>query len=240
MNTKPKILVIDDELQIRRLLKLTFESNGFEVVLAESGKEGTMEALMSMPDLIILDLGLPDEDGTTVLRSLREWAMIPIIILSVRNSEEDIINCFDAGADDFITKPFRNGELLARVRSALRHIQSLQHDPLYSFGDLVVNLAARTVEVSGHPVKLTSIEYSLLSLFVQNAGRVLTHKFILHKIWGPGSEEKKEYVRVYIAQLRKVIENDPSRPQHIVTESQIGYRFTTIDEYRPLHLNQNA
>jgi two-component system, OmpR family, KDP operon response regulator KdpE len=227
MTIKPKILVIDDELQIRRLLKLTFESNGYSVLLAESGQEGLMQASMSMPDVIILDLGLPDMDGAEVLRSLREWAKIPIIILSVRNSEDDIISCIEAGADDYIIKPFHIGELLVRVRLAQRHRQLPQHEPIYTFGDLVVDLAARTVEVAGQPVKLSATEYSLLSLFVQNSGRVLTHNFILQKIWGPGFDEKKEYLRVYIAQLRKLIEKDPSRPERIVTESRIGYRFTS-------------
>lgn len=226
MSIKPKILVIDDEMQIRRLLKITFEANGYAVILAESGEEGLVQASMSMPDLVILDLGLPDVDGGEILRSLREWTKIPIIILSVRDSEEDIITNIDAGADDYLVKPFRTGELLVRVRLALRHIQLPLHEPLYTFGDLVVDLAARTVEVSGRQVKLSSTEYSLLSLFVQNSGRVLTHNFILQKIWGPEYDEKKEYLRVYIAQLRKLIEQDPARPQHIVTESRIGYRFT--------------
>jgi two-component system KDP operon response regulator KdpE len=226
MSTKPSILVIDDEMQIRRLLKLTFESNDYVVTLAESGKEGLTQASMTMPDLIILDLGLPDADGTTVLRSLREWAKIPIIILSVRNTEEDIIACLDAGADDYLVKPFRTGELLARTRLALRHLQSPQHEPVYAFGNLVVDISARTVTLSGEPVKLTSTEYSLLSLFVQHAGRVLTHNFILNTIWGPAFDEERQYLRVYIAQLRKKIEEDPARPRRIVTESRIGYRFT--------------
>jgi two-component system, OmpR family, KDP operon response regulator KdpE len=226
MSNKPTVLVIDDEMQIRRLLKLTFESNGYAVLLAESGKDGLLQASMTMPDVIILDLGLPDADGSQILTSLREWTKIPVIILSVRNSEEDIIACIDAGADDYLVKPFRTGELLARVRLALRHLQSPQHEPLYSFGDLVVDLAGRTVTVSGEPVKLTSTEYSLLALFVQNAGRVLTHNYILQQIWGPTFDEEKQYLRVYIAQLRKKIENDPARPQRIVTESRIGYRFS--------------
>jgi two-component system KDP operon response regulator KdpE len=213
-------------MQIRRLLKLTFESNEYTVIMADSGKDGLMQASMTMPDLIILDLGLPDVDGTTILRSLREWAKIPIIILSVRNTEEDIIVCLDAGADDYLVKPFRTGELLARVRLALRHLQSPLHEPLYSFGNLTVDLSARNVTVGGEPLKLTSTEYSLLALFVQNAGRVLTHNFILNTIWGPAFDEERQYLRVYIAQLRKKIEEDPARPKRIVTESRIGYRFT--------------
>ena len=226
MSTKPTILVIDDEMQIRRLLKLTFESNEYTVLLAESGKDGLLQASMSMPDLIILDLGLPDADGAEVLRSLREWTKIPIVVVSVRNAEADIITCLDAGADDYLVKPFRIGELLARVRMALRHLQSPQHDPVYTFGSLTVDLGSRTVIHNGDLVKLTSTEYSLLALFVQNAGRVLTHNYILQTIWGPTFDEERQYLRVYIAQLRKKIEEDPARPMRIVTESRIGYRFT--------------
>ena len=200
MTNKPSILVIDDEMQIRRLLKLTFESNGYSVLLAESGKEGLMQASMSMPDIIILDLGLPDADGSEILKGLREWTKIPVIILSVRNSEDEIVACIDAGADDYLVKPFRTGELLARVRLALRHLQTPQHEPVYTFGDLTVDLGSRTVTVAGTQVKLTSTEYSLLALFVQNAGRVLTHNYILEKIWGPAFDEEKQYLRVYIAQ----------------------------------------
>jgi len=227
MNTKPKILVIDGEVQMRRLLKLTFESTGCSVLLADSGKDGLMQAMLYTPDLILLDPALPDADGSTFLQSLHESARIPIIVLSERNSEEDIIKCFEAGADDYLTKPFRNRELLARVDLALRHNHVLPQAHSYTFGDVVIDLDARTVEVSGRPKKLTAIEYALLSLFIQHPGRVLTYQYILHTIWGPGSEGKKEYVRVYIAQLRKALEHDPSRPEHIVTESRIGYRFIT-------------
>lgn len=226
MTNKPTILVIDDEMQIRRLLKLTFESNGYTVILAECGKEGLMQASMTIPDVIVLDLGLPDAEGREILQKLREWTKIPVIILSVRNTEEDIVNCIDAGADDYLVKPFRTGELLARVRMALRHLQSPQHEPRYVFGDLLVDLDTRTVTLAGESIKLTSTEYSLLALFVQNAGRVLTHNYILQHIWGPAFEEEKQYLRVYIAQLRKKIESDPAKPLRIVTESRIGYRFT--------------
>jgi two-component system, OmpR family, KDP operon response regulator KdpE len=226
MSNNPSILVIDDELQIQRLLRLTFEANEYKVLLADSAKDGLMMASMHMPDLIVLDLGLPDADGAEVLKKLREWTTVPVLILSVRNAEEGIIACIDAGADDYLVKPFRTGELLARVRLALRHNQPQHLDPVFTFGDLSVDLSTRNVIFKGEHVKLTSTEYSLLALFVQNAGRVLTHNFILQKIWGPAFDEEKQYLRVYIAQLRKKIETDPARPQRIVTESRIGYRFT--------------
>ncbi|MGE5315770.1 MAG: response regulator [Acidobacteriota bacterium] len=227
MATLPAILVIDDERQIRRLLSLTFEANGYKVVSAETAKDGLLMASTHVPDLIVLDLGLPDMDGAEVLRLLREWTDVPVIILSVRDAEEGIVACIDAGADDYLVKPFRTGELLARVRLAMRHNQPQHHTPQYTFGDLAVDLSTRTVTMRGEFVKLTSTEYSLLSLFVQNAGRVLTHNFILQKIWGPTFDEEKQYLRVYIAQLRKKIEENPARPQRIITESRIGYRFTT-------------
>jgi two-component system, OmpR family, KDP operon response regulator KdpE len=227
MSNNPSILVIDDELQIQRLLRLTFEANDYKVLLADSAKEGLMMASMHMPDMIVLDLGLPDADGAEVLKKLREWTTVPVLILSVRNAEEGIIACIDAGADDYLVKPFRTGELLARVRLALRHNQPQHLDPVLTFGDLSIDLSTRNVIFKGEHIKLTSTEYSLLALFVQNAGRVLTHNFILQKIWGPAFDEEKQYLRVYIAQLRKKIETDPARPQRIVTESRIGYRFAT-------------
>ncbi|HLP16140.1 MAG TPA: response regulator [Bacteroidota bacterium] len=227
MSTEPLILVVDDEQQIRRLLQMTLESNGYRVVLAETGKDGLTQASMQMPDLIILDLGLPDIEGCDVLKQLREWSTIPVVILSARNAEDGIIACIDAGADDYLVKPFRTGELLARLRMAMRHNQSPHVEPVYTFGDLHIDLSSRTVTLSGEPVKLTSTEYSILALFVQNAGRVLTHNFILQKIWGPAFDEERQYLRVYIAQLRKKIEADPALPRRIVTESRIGYRFAS-------------
>jgi two-component system KDP operon response regulator KdpE len=177
------------------------------------------------PELIILDLGLPDMDGITVLKKIREWATIPIIILSVRNTESDIIGCLDAGADDYLVKPFRTGELLARVRTALRHRPRNQEKELFTTHNLSVDLAARIVKKKSEVVKLTATEYSLLALFVRNSGRVLTHNFILEQVWGPAFSKEAQYTRVYVGQLRKKIEDDPANPKILLTESGIGYRL---------------
>jgi two-component system KDP operon response regulator KdpE len=225
MANTSRILIIDDEVQIRRLLQLTLESNGYKVSLAESGKEGLVQAAMDRPDLIILDLGLPDTDGINVLKTLREWTAIPIIILSVRDTEQTIIASLDAGADDYLTKPFRTGEMLARIRTALRHRQIAQEESIFTFGSLTVDLAARTVRKDEKPIKLTSTEYSLLALFVRNAGRVLTHRYLLEQVWGCAYREETQYSRVYVAQLRKKLEDDPTNPQLLLTESGIGYRL---------------
>ncbi len=226
---KPTVLVIDDEVQIRRLLELTLGSNGYRVILAENGDEGIRRAGMDKPDVIVLDLGLPDVDGTVVLRRVREWSTLPIIILSVRNSEPEIIRCLDAGADDYLVKPFRTGELLARLRNAIRHRPSTLQEEVLTTGDLTIDLAARIVKKSGEVVKLTATEYNLLALFARNAGRVLTHHYILEQVWGPGYVEETEYTRVYVGQLRKKVEDDPANPKLLITESGIGYRLT-IDE----------
>ncbi len=219
------ILVIDDEIQIRRLLQITLEAAGFKVHLAASGEEGIRLAAMARPEVIILDLGLQDADGIDVLKKLRVWAEIPILILSVRASEQDIVAALDAGADDYLTKPFRTGELLARVRAALRHRQLTEEGRAFSSGSLFVDLAARVVKKKGEVIKLTPTEYALLALFVRNTGKVLTHRYILQQIWGPTFEEETQYSRVYVAQLRKKLEDNPNTPKLIVTESGIGYRL---------------
>jgi two-component system, OmpR family, KDP operon response regulator KdpE len=219
------ILVIDDEAQIRRLLEITLESNQFNVASADSAKEGLRIAASHPPDLIILDLGLPDESGHSVLKKLREWYTKPILILSAQTSEEDIVNALDNGANDYLVKPFRTGELLARIRSALRSNATEENEPLIDCGELQIDLALRTVKKNNELIKLTATEYKLLSLFAQQEGKVLTHQYLLREVWGPGYINQSQYLRVFIAQLRKKIETDPNRPAYIITESGVGYRF---------------
>lgn len=227
MSSEPVILVVDDEAQIRRLLELTLQSNGFAARFAETGNEGVVKTASERPELVILDLGLPDMDGLEVLKKIREWSSVPILILSVQSSENDIVSCLDSGADDYLTKPFRTGELLARMKTAMRHRRALQEEAVFVFGDLQVDLSARVVKKNNEVVKLTATEYSLLTLFVRNAGRVLTHKYILEQIWGPTFAEEAQYTRVYVGLLRKKIENDPANPKIILTEAGIGYRLST-------------
>lgn len=223
---EPSILIIDDEAAIRKLLEITLQANGYKVQLAVNGQEGLTTAAMHPPDLILLDLGLPDQDGQMVLTQLREWYTPPIIILSVRSDETDVVMALDNGANDYLTKPFRPGELLARIRSALRLAQPGGQEPLQQFGTLTIDLAARKVCKDGVPIKLTSTEYALLSLFARNEGKVLTHAFILREVWGPGYINQSQYPRVFVGQLRKKIEEEPNKPKLILTESGIGYRFS--------------
>lgn len=221
------ILVIDDELPIQKLLQITLESNDYKVLLAGTAKEGLIMAASRPPALIILDLGLPDQNGQDVLRQLREWYTGPVIILSVQNAEEDIIKALDNGANDYLVKPFRTGELLARIRSSIRAVSMDAKNAELNFNQLNINLAARTVKVNDTFIKLTSTEYDLLALLARNEGKVLTHQYLLKEIWGPGFINQSQYLRVFVAQLRKKIESDPNRPQYIQTESGVGYRFTT-------------
>lgn len=225
MNEKETILVIDDEVQIRRLLDITLSSNGYKVIEASSGKEGIATAATHHPDMIILDLSLPDIDGIEVLKKIREWYFSPVMILSVRNSEEDIVNALDCGSNDYLVKPFRTGELLARMRVALRHSGDVPDEPVLAFGNLTIDMASHTVTRNEQPVKLTSTEFSLLAMLARNSGKVLTHQTILKEIWGFGYIGQTQYLRVFIAQLRKKIEDDPGKPKYLVTESGIGYRF---------------
>jgi len=222
-----EILIIDDEAAIRKLLEITLHSNDFKVVEAATAREGLVLAASHPPDLIILDLGLPDEDGHSVLEKLRDWYSKPIIILSVQSGEEDIVKALDNGANDYLIKPFRTGELLARIRSALRSKQGEQTDAIIEGDGLTIDLASRTVRRNQEVIKLTATEFSLLALFARNEGKVLTHHYLLKEIWGPGSTEETQYLRVYLAQLRKKIEADPNRPLHLVTESGVGYRFVS-------------
>jgi two-component system KDP operon response regulator KdpE len=225
MNLPETILVIDDEVQIRRLLEITLSSNGFKVTEASTGKDGVIAAATHNPSLIILDLGLPDTDGIEILKKIREWYQKPVIILSVRNSEDDIINALDKGANDYLTKPFRTGELLARIRVALRYSQDSKDEPNMTFDTLSIDLPNHIARKNGEILKLTSTEFSLLALLAKNAGRVMTHQAVLREIWGFGYAGQTQYLRVFVAQLRKKIEDDPSKPRLLITESGIGYRF---------------
>jgi two-component system, OmpR family, KDP operon response regulator KdpE len=219
------ILVIDDEVQIRKLLSITLQSHDYKVIETESAKEGLSSVATHPPDLILLDLGLPDKSGHEVLKHLREWYSHPIIILSVQSSEEDIVKALDNGASDYLVKPFRTGELLARIRSVLRKVNTEENNSLLEYGDLQIDFAARTVKKNNQVVKLTATEYALLALLAKNEGRVLTHQYLLNQVWGPSYQNESQYLRVFVAQLRKKIETDPNRPTHLVTESGVGYRF---------------
>jgi len=226
LETDINILIIDDEVQIRRLLEITLNLNGYKVSEATTAKEGIVAAATHNPALILLDLGLPDEDGISVLKKLREWYKNPVIILSVRNSEDDIIKALDSGANDYLTKPFRTGELLARIRTALRmELSKSGISPILSFGSLSVDLSGHIVRKNGNLIKLTSTEFSLLALMAVNSGRVLTHQYLLKEVWGHSYSDQTQYLRVFVAQLRKKIEDDPTHPSLIITESGIGYRF---------------
>ena len=222
---KPSALVIDDELQIRRLLRVCLESKGYRISEAATGQEGITQAAQYPPDIVILDLGLPDMDGVTVLKRLREWTKVPVLVLSVRDREEDKIAALDNGADDYVTKPFSTGELLARLRVAQRHAQSQSESVVFRSGGLEVDLSGRAVTLNGKMVKLTATEYSLLRLFVQHAGKVLTHRQILREVWGPNYTEQTHYLRVYMTHLREKLEVEPSSPTLLITEPGIGYRL---------------
>ena len=222
---KAEILIIDDEPQIRKLLDITLQSNGYTSKSAASAKEGLIMAENHPPELILLDLGLPDESGHNVLKKLRQWYTNPVIILSVQKSEEDIIKALDNGANDYLSKPFRTGELLARIRSALRTLNTEEEDTVLNFNGLKVDLSTRSVWKESQLLKLTATEYNLLALLIRNEGKVLTHQFLLRAIWGPGYINQSQYLRVFIAQIRKKIEEDPNRPEFLVTEAGVGYRF---------------
>lgn len=223
--SKAEILIIDDEPQIRKLLEITLESNDYKVLQAETGKEGLIKAANHPPELILLDIGLPDKSGHLILKELREWYNKAIIILSVQNSETDIVMALDNGATDYLTKPFRTAELLARIRSAIRRNQISNDTSVVDAGNLQIDLVARTLKKNDELIKLTSTEFNLISLFARNEGRVLTHQFILKEIWGVPYQTETQYLRVFVGSLRKKIEENPNNPTHIITESGVGYRF---------------
>lgn len=221
-------LIIDDEKQIRRLLRVALETEGYTVLEAESGELGLSEIAFRRPDIVILDLGLPDLGGVEVLKRLREWSETPVVILSVRDDEDDKVKALDAGADDYVTKPFSTVELLARLRVAQRRANPLHQESTFTSGKLQIDLAAREVTLSRKRVQLTATEYALLALFVRHAGRIMTHRQILREVWGPKSEDHRQYLRVYVTHLRQKIEKDPKNPKFITTEPGIGYRFAEL------------
>jgi len=223
---KAEILVIDDEAPIRKLLEITLESNEYKVWLAETGKEGILLAVNHPPELILLDLGLPDKSGHEILKELRTWYNKAIIILSVQDSEEEIVKALDNGATDYLTKPFRTAELLARIRSVIRRNQTQNDNSLLTSGNLEIDFVARIIKRDNETLKLTATEFNLLALFMKNVGRVLTHQYILKEIWGVGYQTETQYLRVFVATLRKKIEENPNQPKHIITESGVGYRFS--------------
>ena len=225
MSDGPLVLVVDDELQIRRFLRISLESNGYRVYESETGQDALAKAAQFRPDVIVLDLNLPDLDGVAVVQRLREWTSTPVIILSVRDADRDKVAALDAGADDYLTKPFSTVELLARLRVAQRHAQPAADAPVVTLGDVQMDLARRIVTRQGEPVKLTPTEYALLRLLVQHAGKVLTHRQILKAVWGPEYVDETHYLRVYFAQLRQKLEADPALPKLIVTEPGVGYRL---------------
>jgi two-component system KDP operon response regulator KdpE len=227
---KPVAIVIEDDAQIRRFLKATLEENGYRYVEAESAKKGIHQCESQPPDLVILDLGLPDQDGQEVIQSVRTWSKVPIVVLSARGGEKDKVQALDAGADDYLTKPFGVEELLARIRVARRHAfgsAPTDTEPVFRHGDLEVDLARRLVFVAGKEVHLTPIEYRLLATLVEHAGKVLTHRQLLVEVWGPNAESQHQYLRVYMNQLRHKLEPEPARPKYLVTETGVGYRLKT-------------
>jgi two-component system KDP operon response regulator KdpE len=225
---EPLVLVVEDEPQLMRFLRATLPAHGYHMVEATSGAEALIEASTRAPDLVLLDLGLPDLDGTEVTRRIREWSTLPIVVISARGQERDKVEALDAGADDYLTKPFGTAELLARMRVAIRHAARTSDgasETVVESGELRVDLGSRIVYRRGEEVRLTRTEYRLVATLVQHAGKVLTHRQLLREVWGPGSTDETHYLRVYIAQLRHKLEDDPARPRHLLTETGVGYRF---------------
>jgi two-component system KDP operon response regulator KdpE len=233
MATNQKVVIIDDEASIRRLLRVSLEAHGYEVFEGANGKAGVQEVIARRPDLILLDLGLPDLDGVTVLRQLREWSKTPVVVLTVKDAEAQKVEALDAGADDYITKPFGVPELLARIRVAIRHATPAPSQPVFTSGPLAIDRAARLVRVEGREIKLSPTEYDLLRVLAEHAGKVVTHRMLLQAVWGPNSTEHTQYLRVYVGQLRKHLRVSPETPELIRTESGVGYRLLLLDEENP-------
>ena len=231
LNGGARILVVDDEPQIRRFLSASLNSHEYTVIEAHTGNEAIRLCTTAQPDLVILDLGLPDIDGREVLTRIREWSRVPIIVLSVRFDEQDKIDALDRGADDYVTKPFGMGELLARMRTALRHREGKSEEsPLFSSGGLNVDLTRRVVTVEGAEVRLSRKEYEVLRTLVKHAGKVVTHQQLLREVWGPAHVNETQYLRVYVGQLRQKIERDPTQPRYLITEAGVGYRLRQLDD----------
>lgn len=229
MSTGPKVLVVDDEPQIRRFLRASLQAHDYQVVEAENGKEAVRECTVQNPELLILDLGLPDMDGLEVIKLVREWSTIPIIVLSLRSDDTDKIEALDRGANDYVTKPFSMGELLARMRAALRQGRgdASESGPVVAAGDIVIDLSKRLVTVAGTPVRLSRKEYDLLRILASHSDKVITHQQLLQEVWGPAYVEETQYLRVYIGQLRQKLEKEPASPRYLVTEPGVGYRLQT-------------
>lgn len=231
MNNSATIIIIEDEAQIRRFLRTSLTSEGYQVIEAETGKQGLTEAATRKPDLIILDLGLPDMDGVEVVKGVRAWSAVPVIILSARSQESDKVSALDAGADDYLVKPFSVGELMARIRVALRHVSFAVdggEEGTFSVDELKVDMIHRKVTVSDVDVHLTPIEYRLLTVLVKHAGKVLTHRLLLKEVWGPNYVERAHYLRIYMGMLRHKLEKDPARPRFLLTEVGVGYRLAAV------------
>jgi two-component system, OmpR family, KDP operon response regulator KdpE len=222
----PEILVIDDEVQICKLLEITLKADGYKVSIAHTAQDGIIQLSTHPAAVVLLDIGLPDKSGQEVLKDIRLWYDKPVIVLSVQSAEEDIVTALDNGANDYLVKPFRTGELLARIRTAIRHSHTNDKEPVQQYGNLSIDLVNRVVKKNEEVIKLTQTEYNLLALFVQNEGKALTHHYLLKSIWGPSYAGQTQYLRVFIAQLRKKIEDNINHPEYIKTESGVGYRFT--------------
>lgn len=227
MSDGPRVLVVDDEVQIRRFLRIGLDANGYRVYETDTGQDALVKAAQVRPDLIILDLGLPDLNGLDVLKRLREWTRTPVIILSVLGADQDKVAALDAGADDYLTKPFSMSELMARMRVAQRHSRPEPESTVFTVGNIQVDFVRRLVTVGGEPIKLTPTEFALLRLMIQHVGKVLTHRQILREVWGPEYVDETHYLRVYFAQLRQKLEADPARPKIILTEPGVGYRLVS-------------